>query len=241
MIVPSFLTFSFLLVVIMAPNTSAMIQPGGATVAVIDASPPSSIDNDSYEWPENLYLETRDMAAVSFLVYSFGWLQDVARKQGGLKGLQVDQDGHLSKESSSTKRLYRSFTPTEVNQIIQDNRDVLAKEYPEEFKEGSDQAKILEQSLQIMQERAVKSGLERPIQVIEFDDHHQDKEMVYAVAKDDVSKRITLVFRGTENALAFKTNWLTNFSVLKEKGIIPDAVKDVDEINFHGGFYSKCC
>jgi hypothetical protein len=42
-------------------------------------------------------------------------------------------------------------------------------------------------------------GMERPLALVEYDDKHQQHELVYAVAKDDINKRITLVFRGTEN------------------------------------------
>jgi N-methylhydantoinase B/oxoprolinase/acetone carboxylase alpha subunit len=73
---------------------------------------------------------------------------------------------------------------------------------------------------------------------VEFDDHHQDKEMVYAVAKDDVNRRITLCFRGTDNQLAKDTNWSTNFTFRKVEADLPDVIQD-KAIWFHGGFYSK--
>lgn len=199
-----------------------------------EAAPAIVTCDDSYKWPANLYVETRDMGAAAFLVYIFGWTLDVARKQGGLKGLAVDTKGHASKDANSTSRLNRSFTPTEVKQIIADNREVLVEAYPNRFKDAT----LLEQSLQIMQDRAAKSGLDRPLELVEFDDHHQDKEMVYAVAKDDDAKRITLAFRGTDTELALTNNWLTNFTMLKVKGDVPDVAKDT-EVWFHGGFYSK--
>lgn len=188
--------------------------------------------DDSYKWPDNLYLEARDMAAASFLVYTFGWTLDVARKDG-LKGMEVDDQGHMTKQTT-TSRLKRSFTPEEVKQLIADNRDALIARYPARFTNST----LMEQSLQIMHDRAVESGLDRPLTLVEFDDHHQDKEMVYAVAKDDVNKRITLAFRGTDTELAMMNNWLTNFSFSKVEADLPDAVKD-KPIWFHGGFYSK--
>ena len=53
-------------------------------------------DDSSYKWPDNLYLETRDMAAVSFLVYSFAYATDVARKIG-LIGLDETNAGRVEK------------------------------------------------------------------------------------------------------------------------------------------------
>jgi hypothetical protein len=74
----------------------------------------------------------------------------------------------------------------------------------------------------------------------EYDDKHQNQEMVYGVTKDDVNKRITLVFRGTENGLAMRTNWYTNLYFNKEQANVPDAVKDVilDGMRVHGGFHN---
>jgi predicted lipase len=80
----------------------------------------------------------------------------------------------------------------------------------------------------------------RPLTVVEFDDKHQQNEMVYGVTKDDVHKRITLVFRGTENQLAFSSNWSTNAYIFKEKAIVPEAVKAAAPggIWLHNGFYN---
>ena len=63
---------------------------------------------------------------------------------------------------------------------------------------------------------------------------------MYGVAKDAVNKRITLAFRGTENAFAAKSNWSTNLNALKEKVIVPDVLKEVipDELYLHKGFYN---
>jgi predicted lipase len=90
-------------------------------------------------------------------------------------------------------------------------------------------------------ERAEQAkGMTRPLTVEEFDDKHQQHEMVYGVTKDDVHKRITLVFRGTENELAFKSNWSMNLYIFKEKAIVPEAVKAAAPrgIWFHNGFYN---
>lgn len=160
----------------------------------------------------------------------------MARKDGGLKGIEVDAEGHVSRQVPSTSRLSRSFTPEEVKQILVDNHAALVARFPDRFDE--EDTKLMYESLDVFQKRAEESGLDRPLTLVEFDDHHQDQEMVYGVAKDDVNKRITLVFRGTDNALAMKNNWLTNFTFSKAEAELPDVVKD-KTICFHGGFYSK--
>jgi putative lipase involved disintegration of autophagic bodies len=73
--------------------------------------------------------------------------------------------------------------------------------------------------------------------VEEFDDKHQKHEMVYGVTKDDINKRITLAFRGTENELAMQSNWATNLSTLKKRALVPEVVKDVvSGMWVHAGF-----
>ena len=78
-------------------------------------------------------------------------------------------------------------------------------------------------------ERAQRSELERPLTLEKFDDRHQDREMVYGVTKDDIGKRITIVFRGTENELSFRTNWLTNLYISKTKVPMPKSVKELED------------
>ena len=88
------------------------------------------------------------------------------------------------------------------------------------------------------------SDNDRPLTLEEYDDRHQKHELVYGIAKDDINKRITLVFRGTENELAFQSNWSTNLFLSKTKGKLPEVLKDDlklpgfwKSIWFHSGFY----
>ena len=96
----------------------------------------------------NLYTETRDMVAISFLMYAFGYALDVSRKiDGGLKGIntstttttpttgQEEKNHRMSSSVSnpSTFNLHRSFTPSEILRILEMNRTVLAKYYPGTF------------------------------------------------------------------------------------------------------------
>lgn len=190
-----------------------------------------------YKWPENLYLETRDMAAASFLAYSFGYVLDVARKSGGLVGLEVDNGTGRAQRSLATSTLSRSFSPAEIASIIDENKDALAKAFPGEFTKPE----ALQKSLRLLQERVESSGMERSLTLVEYDDKHQQHEMVYAVAKDDINKRITLVFRGSENELAFRSNWTTNLYITKTKIPVPEHLKDkvkFDSLWIHKGFYN---
>jgi hypothetical protein len=193
-------------------------------------------DPGDYKWPENLYVETRDMAAASFLAYSFGYILDVARKSGRLVGIEVDNGTGRAKRSVGTSTLSRSFSPLEIASIIEENKDALAKAFPGEFTKPE----ALQKSLRLLQERAESSGMKRPLTLVEYDDKHQQHEMVYAVAKDDINKRITLVFRGTENELALHSNWTTNLYIAKTKVPVPEYLKnkvDFDSLWIHSGFY----
>ena len=198
----------------------------------------AEVFGEEYKWPENLYVEVADMASVSFLVYSFGYILDTARK-AGLEGIDVDATGHAAKSAmKKTSRLARSFTPTEVKKIVQDNLPVLAEHYPVMF---ADPERV-NLALQKLQERAQRSGLDRPLTLEEFDDKHQHKELVYAVTKDRVNKRITLCFRGTDNELAKDTNWTANLDFWKHGVDVPASIKDKvegDKVWFHQGFWSK--
>lgn len=88
-------------------------------------------------------------------------------------------------------------------------------------------------------ERAESSGLHRPLTVEEYDDRHQKHDLVYGITKDDVNKRLTLVFRGTENELAFRSNWLSNVAFLKKEYDLPPVLEEnevVESLRLHSGF-----
>ena len=96
--------------------------------------------------PENLYIELRDMAAVSFLMYTFAYILDVARKES-LKGLDVSEGGQMNKMAG--RDLVRSFTPKELLTIIEDNLDVLKEKFSEFGEEHS--REMLMENLKTMQ------------------------------------------------------------------------------------------
>jgi predicted lipase len=191
--------------------------------------------DDDYKWPENLYIEMRDMAEASFMVYTIAYVVDVSRKVG-LKGIEVSDEGRVGMPS---RDLYRSFTPGEVLNVVQDNREALAEKYEPYFGNEIKYQQFVKH-LRTMQEQADASKLDRPLTLEEFDDKHQESEMVYGVIKDDLNKRIVLVFRGTENALAMKSNWSANLYSIKTKAPVPELLKDVatDGLNVHSGFYN---
>jgi len=83
-----------------------------------------------------------------------------------------------------------------------------------------------------------QSGLERPLTLQDFSDKYQRHEMVYGITKDDINKRISVVFRGTENKLALKNNWLSNANIRKVKAELPKVLDEVvSKIYLHTGFY----
>jgi hypothetical protein len=105
-------------------------QPVLSTVNRGGAASRSELEQADYEWPDNLYSELRDMSAVSFMVYAFGYVMDAARATvGGFKGFKVSDGG----EVSTRRALHRSYTPTELLKILEDNRGALKKKFKGTF------------------------------------------------------------------------------------------------------------
>lgn len=112
-------------------------------------TPDPAVLNDDYEWPENMYLELRDMANISFLVYTFAYLTDVAR-EFGLKGMDINDEGRIG---MPTRDLPRSFSPAEVIEIIENNLDTLKSRY-QTFFDGSSY-EFLIQKLKLLQGKRI--------------------------------------------------------------------------------------
>jgi hypothetical protein len=120
----------------------------GNTVAAPTPEPDQTMNDNDYKWPDNLYIEMRDMADASWLVYTFAYLNDVARKVG-LKGIEVSNEGRVGMPS---RDLPRSFTPKEILEIIEDkdNRETLKAEYKDNFGDG-EEYELLLKSLKTLQ------------------------------------------------------------------------------------------
>ena len=183
---------------------------------------------------------------VAFLCYDFAYIVDAARnaKKDGkdFVGINVDLDADKSvtKSGVSDAVLSRSFTPVEVKKVIEDNIDILVKYDKKKFKGKKLQG--IYDSLNKLEAKAAASGIDRPLALEEFDDLYQTSECVYGVVRDSIKKRIIVVFRGTENKLAFGSNWITNASVAHTDGVLPDCLKgkvDGDRLEFHYGFYGE--
>jgi hypothetical protein len=95
---------------------NAPLEPPKADLSVLE---------DGYEWPDNLYVELRDMASTAFLVYTFAYLTDTAR-EFGLKGMEINDEGRIGMPS---RDLPRSFSPKEVIEIIENNLDTLKSRF----------------------------------------------------------------------------------------------------------------
>jgi hypothetical protein len=111
-------------------------------------APEPPIKDDGYKWPENLYTEMRDMAALSFLVYAFAYASDVARKVGGLQGLDLTDTGKIKK--SASRDLPRSFTPQEILELLETNREALITHFPSSFEDGPNYD-LLVKNLKVLQ------------------------------------------------------------------------------------------
>ena len=179
------------------------------------------------------------------MVYDFAYIVDAARKarREGKEfvGLDVDfeTDKSVTKSGVKDASLARSFTPAEIKKLIQDNAEILA-DYDDGF-EGRKLKELFAQLDQI-QARADASGVTRPLVLEEFDDKYQKRECVYGITRDSINKRITIVFRGTENKLAFGNNWKSNASIAKKRVDLPQTLQgkvDLKRLRFHSGFYSK--
>mmetsp|Transcript_10271 Transcript_10271/g.12997 ORF Transcript_10271/g.12997 Transcript_10271/m.12997 type:complete len:424 (-) Transcript_10271:815-2086(-) len=211
------------------------------------ASQSASLLYGDFEWPDNLFAEMYELGSVAFLVYTFGYIVDAARKISvdgkefvGLK-LEGDHNQNVAKSNipNEDSTLKRSFTPEEVKRLIQDNEEILsAYEKTSQFR-GEKLARLYE-SLDEMIARSESSDEERPLTLEEFDDKFQTEEPVYGVCKDAINKRITVVFRGT-NDLAFFSNWITNASVARKDVEVPEVLKgkiDAEKLKLHTGFHN---
>mmetsp|Transcript_909 Transcript_909/g.2576 ORF Transcript_909/g.2576 Transcript_909/m.2576 type:complete len:446 (+) Transcript_909:245-1582(+) len=199
-----------------------------------ESTPPEPViinQDDKYQWPTNLYIEMRDMSALAFLIYAFGYASDVVRRVQQSKIADVTEVAGLhwdpttkkfEKDTEDTVALPRSFTPQEVLDMLAANRELLRKEFPDQFGDTKQYA-IMERNLKLLQERVDLfkeqhgDAIPRPLTLEEYDDRHQKHELVYGITRDDINKRITVVFRGTDNELSFGTNWTTNMHVMKRK------------------------
>ena len=111
---------------------------------VSNQSPANVVESQS-TFPENLFREVYDMSSMSFMVYSIGYIMDVARDDKcELKGLS-HKDGVRQVSPDS-----RTLTPKEVLDIIENNRDLLKEHYKSEFEDGENY-ELLKGNLEMMQ------------------------------------------------------------------------------------------
>eukprot|EP00527_Entomoneis_sp_CCMP2396_P001548 CAMPEP_0198141512 /NCGR_PEP_ID=MMETSP1443-20131203/4502_1 /TAXON_ID=186043 /ORGANISM="Entomoneis sp., Strain CCMP2396" /LENGTH=424 /DNA_ID=CAMNT_0043804287 /DNA_START=52 /DNA_END=1326 /DNA_ORIENTATION=+ len=211
----------------------------GSSTSTESGPPPPKVqvEHDGYVWPKNMYEEMKDMAEVSFLIYYFAYLVNVARKDeegngNAVTGALDDLDEHVDMGTI----VKRKFTPKQIETIVKDNLALLTdnKDFPIK-------PEILLESLSKLLLR-VPDDKPDALTLTDFDDTYQKSELVYAIGKDDINKRITLVLRGTENSLAARGNWGTNASIWKTKVALPEVTKsfvkgEFDRVWIHSGFY----
>lgn len=174
------------------------------------------------------------------MIYNFGFIVNSAREnKETFKGMTFtdSKQKSISKSNVDDNNLGRSFTPSEVKKLVEDNINLLQvgvskKDFTGKALDGFYSA------LDKLDARARESGLERPLTFEEFDDLQQETECVYGISKDDINKRISVVFRGT-NQLG-KKDLVTDVSIFQKEVPIPEVLREVvkgKELQWHTGFY----
>jgi hypothetical protein len=167
--------------------------------------------------PTNLYKDARDMNLVSFLIYVWGRVVTVLHDE-------------LPKDDGKQK----SWSPAQVKHFILQHKQDLIDEYPEMFQDGS----LTYSALDVLIQRSPN----RELALTTWDSDFQTKELVFGVCRDSTNRRVTLVFRGTETAMAFKSNWATNLDIGQTPEEIPGSLKAKlrsgnKRIWIHSGFH----
>jgi hypothetical protein len=167
--------------------------------------------------PENnLYREARDMSLVSFLIYV--WAKVV----------------HAMKDEMPSRKRKGGWSPMDVKTFIDKHQAKLQKQYPGgEFREGS----ITYQALDVLLQRSPN----RELLLVTWESDYQT-ELVFGVCTDSINQRITVVFRGTESSMAFKSNWEANLDVTKCSEKLPEILKGKlpsgkKNVWLHSGFH----
>lgn len=180
-----------------------------------------------YKWPSTLYEELSDQAKLSTLVYSFADVFGAARKAhaDGVDFYGIDPTD-----------IHYSITPGELKVVLEKNAEYL------EQKAEFDAEDVAEKGayLQAYQDEADASNIKNAIALEYFNDTFADKEALYAITRDSIKKRITVVYRGSVT----RNNWLYNLRFLQTEVDMPTMLQkeggeNEEKLYFHTGFYSK--
>ena len=175
-------------------------------------------NNKLYRLPEtNLYRDSRDMCLVSFLIYVWARVVHVLKDE-------------LRAEAPKSG----DWSPKDVKKFIMKHRVALEKEYPDEFKEGS----LTFKALNVLEQRSPN----RELTLVKWDSDYQTDELVFGICQDSINRRITLVFRGTESSMAFKSNWEANLDIGKSAERLPETLQGKlpgghKKVWIHSGFH----
>jgi len=216
---------------------------------------PSSQTQGDYEWPISVYDEASDLAEASFLIYMFARLIYVVRaheQEFNENGGDAEEHDSVESISAALKELessidngsviMRKFTPRQIETIVKNHFDYLKSSENFDMNPQS-----LLDSLAKLIER-VPADQPNALTLHDYDDIYQTDELVYAIGKDDIKKRITLILRGTESHSGSAwSNWATNLSVWKTEVPVPPITKealeggpnsDMESLWIHSGFYN---
>jgi hypothetical protein len=167
--------------------------------------------------PENnLYREARDMCLVSFLIYVWGKVV------------------HVLKDEIPSRKRKGGWSPKDVKMFIEKHQAKLQKEYPGgEFQQGS----ITYRALDVLLQRSPN----RELALVAWESDYQT-ELVFGVCTDALNQRITVVFRGTDSSMAFKSNWGANLDIIKTSETLPEILRGKlpsgkKKVWLHSGFH----
>lgn len=137
------------------------------------------------------------------------------------------------------------ITPEKVAEFIELNRDIIYEDEsgqimvkkPNEEVKGARVPKIYDDLI-----KARDAGTR--VSIVHFDDFGQDSEIVHAIAINEKTKRITLVFRGSvtdqdwKENLKLRTTPVTNVvSKMKSKFLTEEDMEDIiSNVRLHNGF-----
>eukprot|EP00978_Attheya_sp_CCMP212_P048640 scaffold553883_cov122-Attheya_sp.AAC.1 len=162
--------------------------------------------------------------------YSWAYLKQIAREAHesgkGVEGFEMDDDGTIVQSARSLG---------DIIKIYEDNKELIqnSKTFGESI-EGYNFNELVEDMKAIDME-GESLVLQR------YDDMNQDDELVYSISTDEINHRIIVTFRGTDNAMAFSSNWGANIDILKVKEDVPALLKGEfksDKVSIHKGFHT---
>eukprot|EP00550_Attheya_septentrionalis_P007815 CAMPEP_0198285666 /NCGR_PEP_ID=MMETSP1449-20131203/4910_1 /TAXON_ID=420275 /ORGANISM="Attheya septentrionalis, Strain CCMP2084" /LENGTH=408 /DNA_ID=CAMNT_0043983163 /DNA_START=87 /DNA_END=1313 /DNA_ORIENTATION=+ len=179
----------------------------------------------------DLYNDVRGMAYMANnFAYSWAYLKQIAKEAHesgkGMEGFEMDNDGTIVQSARSLG---------DIIKVYEDNKELI--ENSKTFGE-----KLTSNNFNEFVEDMKDIDIEGDSLVLQrYDDMNQDEELVYSISTDEINNRIIVTFRGTENSMAFGSNWGANIDILKVTEDVPALLKGEfksDTVSIHKGFHT---